>query len=138
MKNCLSVEQSAELIKRGVSADKASIVCIDFNGTYAYVSGEEVQTIRDCVNGKFYVEESRVFTLADLLAMLPITIGNFLLSISTSSDGTWCVAYELYDNDDDWWSVVRDVQFTHVETELIDALFGLLCELIDHNHVKLD
>lgn len=71
MKTILSIQESAELIKRGVSADRASMVCMDFNGTYAYVCGDEEQTVRYCVNDQFYVEENRVFTLADLLSLLP-------------------------------------------------------------------
>lgn len=137
MKTTLTPEQSATLIAKGISADKASIVRLDFNGTYAYVSGEESQTARDCVNGQFYVEECRVFSLADIISLLPITIGDFTLDISTASDGTWIVAYSLYDNNDDLWAVVRDVQFLHVETELIDTLFDVLCELLDNGYINL-
>ena len=74
MKQTLSVEQSATLIAKGISADKASMVRLDFNGTYAYVSGEEAQSVRDCVNGQFYVEECRVFALADITALLRLPL----------------------------------------------------------------
>lgn len=138
MKQMLSVEQSAELIKRGVSADKASMVCMDFNGTYAYVCGEESHTVRDCVNGQFYVEESRVFTLADLLSLLPKEViadtrfcKNETCPINIRWDytmGIWFVVYELVSLPD---GIGED-------SELINALFSTLLWAIDHNHVKLD
>ena len=71
MKTQLTAEQSAKLIELGVSPERASETRIDFNGRYAYVCGEEAQLVRDCVNSHFYVEECRIFTLADICALLP-------------------------------------------------------------------
>lgn len=124
MKKLLSAEQSATLIAKGISADKAS------------GQGEKIYKPVVLQNGsikRVFDGYTPIFTLADICGLLPKTIGNFTLDISTLSDGTWSVAYHLYDNDDDWWSVVRDVQFVHVETELIDALYSLLCLVIEQN-----
>ena len=71
MKTTLTVEESARLIELGVDPKMASTTCINFNGTYAYVSGEESETVRDCVNGQYYTEECSCFTLADILSILP-------------------------------------------------------------------
>lgn len=141
MRTTLTIEQSAELIKRGVSADKASMVCLDFNGTYAYVSGEEVQTVRDCVNGQFYVEESRVFALADLLSLLPkeITITMDFYNVSrlaclhiSATNERWYVSYKYEFEEREYWCKMFNSE------NLIDALCKLLLWAIDHNHVKLD
>lgn len=134
MKNLLTIKQSAELIKRGVSADKASMVCMDFNGTYAYVGGEEAQTVRDCVNGQFYVEESRVFSLSDLLLLLPkkITLEpgmNACLNIFMADDDYCVTSYTLNNNA----SIVAIGP-----CEPIDSVYRTLLWVIDHNHVKLD
>lgn len=134
MKTTLTIEKSAELIKRGVKADKASMVCLDFNGTYAYVSGAEAQTVRDCVNGQFYVEESRVFSLSDLLLLLPKHIpfanAEWYLNIQWEIlDNKWHVQYLDFDHDDE---VVKEEE----APELIDALYQLTLAVI--NHVKLD
>lgn len=135
MKQNLTIEQSTELIKRGVSAGKASMVCMNFNGTYAYVSGEEAQTVRDCVNGQFYVEESRVFALADLLSLLPKEIKQGTTVYELLIEGVetnWRVRYYYADLDG------YDSTEAFNEEELIDALYKLLLWSIDNNHVKLD
>lgn len=132
MKTTLTIEQSAELIKRGVNPDKASMVCMDFNGTYVYVSGEETQTVRDCVNGQFYVEESRVFILSDLLSLLPKTInnGNYYLDLSYGF-GDWTVSYILWDSCDEE-TYIEDTQGEKTEKELVDALYELLLWCLDN------
>lgn len=129
MKTTLTIEQSSTLINKGVSEEKASIVCIDFNGTYAYVGGEESQTVRDCVNGQFYVEESRVFTLTDLLSLLPKTL-NFKDLYMECLGATWEVGYR-YER-----KTFSISEVIHKE-ELIDALYELVIWCID-NLVGLD
>lgn len=136
MKTTITPKQSAELIKRGVSADKASMFCIDFNGTYAYVSGDEVQTVRVCVNSHFYVEESRVFTLADLLSLLP---NNYPGDELNSGDKRVYLTITAVDWDR-WmakYSTVHKVIAARIHDEMIDAVYELLLWAIDHNHVKL-
>lgn len=137
IKNYLTAEQSATLIAKGISADKASMVRLDFNGTYAYVSGEEAQSVRDCVNGQFYVEECRVFALADITALLPnelstdtIMCDNDICPISIRWDKNcqkWFVGYDL---------VPRPVG-VGVDSELIDALYSLLCWTIEKGYIDL-
>ena len=60
-----------ELQSLGLDCSDASMVCINFNGTYAYVCGQEAEAIKDCINGKFYVEISPAYTLEDILMKLP-------------------------------------------------------------------
>ena len=116
MKNLLTPEQSAELIKRGVSADKAS------NNSYNY----------HC----HYHEP--IFTLADLLSLLPTSImhGNFKMNIAHNSNG-WNASYILWDSCLEGL-YVRDEDGDMTADELIDALYELLLWCLDNNHVKLD
>lgn len=124
MKTELTREQSAHLIELGVSADKASATCLDFNGTCAYVSGEEANTVRDCVNGQFYVEESKVFTLANVMELLPKEICSvereisYYLSMVTSTfNSSASYSHTCY---------TKGFGPTKIATELIDALYELL------------
>lgn len=66
----LSPEQMHKLKSLGLDCSDASMVCINFNGTYAYVGGEEAEAVMDCINGKFYVEFSPAYTLEDILMKL--------------------------------------------------------------------
>lgn len=146
MKTTLTIQESATLISKGVSPERASMVCMDFNGTYAYVCGGEAQTVRDCVNGKFYVEESRVFTLTDLLSLLPKEIEVDFPDADGGIDiedcylcTQWCINGDYADNHQ--WCVFYTPGFQVVgdscAKELIDALYKLLLWAIDRNHVKL-
>lgn len=70
MKTTLTIQESAELIKRGVSADKAS----------------------ECEDGDF--RDIPAFTLADLLSLLPKKIDNtYRLTIQSCDWPTWIVCY---------------------------------------------
>lgn len=64
MKQMLSVEQSAELIKRGVSKDKAS----EKERVYKPVMAQ------NGVVHNIYVSDVPTFTLADLLSLLPVDV----------------------------------------------------------------
>lgn len=84
MKTTLTIEQSAELIKRGVSSDKASK---RVTRQVADSRGREIEKLRlkrwkDCVPyekatmtnlhvGLMRFEHKEIFTLADLLSLLP-------------------------------------------------------------------
>lgn len=98
-KDMLSVEQSAELIRRGVRPDAASMIRIDFGDSYAYVCGEQAQTVMDCVKGKYLIAEDRVFTTLDILHILPRKVKNYwgdwceLLGINMTNLSGWCVSY---------------------------------------------
>lgn len=120
MKNCLSIEQSSELIKRGVSGDKASVKC-PIDAPYR-TSG-------------IYI--ASVFTLADLLSLLPKEIDGCNLAIGASKE-EWRVAYELseLDVDGDNFVITRTIIIQFAK-ELVDALFLALCNCLD-NHIKLD
>lgn len=109
MKQTLSIEQSAELIKRGVSKDNASRRTPDYHDT-------------------------PIFTLTDLLSLLPKHLpfanAEWYLNIQWDiSWGKWHVQYLDFDHDDE---VVKEEE----APELIDALYLLILAVI--NHVKLD
>ena len=132
MRNLLTAEESAKLIELGVSPERASEICIDFNGAgrYAYVCGEEAQLVRYCVNGHFYVEECRIFTLADILDILPKEIEDYHLSIESFKE-THYTTY-IRDNYDDYLIPHKDAP------ELIDALYSLLVWCLEKGYVKLN
>lgn len=121
MKTTLTIEQSAELIKRGVSARKASK---NYVGRWEHSS-----------EGSFADPDSvePLFTLADLLSLLPKRICHdnttFTLDIHANSVG-WQTFYFNPDADINiGWACAA---------ELIDSLYETLCFIIDRNHVKLD
>ena len=130
MKTQLTAEESAKLIELGVSPERASETRMDFNGTYAYVQGEESQLVRNCVNGHFYVEECRIFTLADILDILPKEVkihrdGDTLSMIYHC--GQWRVGYS---------NCAEYCNHTKVAPELIDALYSLLVWCLEKGYVK--
>lgn len=147
MKTTLTIEQSAELIKRGVSSDKASKRA---TRQVADSRGREIEKLRlkrwkDCVPyekatmtnlrvGLIRFEHKEIFTLADLLSLLPkhISFANAEWYLNIQWDiswGKWCVQYLDFDHDDE---VVKEEE----APELIDALYLLTLAVI--NHVKLD
>lgn len=113
MKNLLTPEQSAELINRGVSKDKASRRTPDYHDT-------------------------PLFTLADLLSLLPKRL------YGEETDYCDCELH-IHANKLGWSASYMEIRGSEVVVmkltsygfELIDALFSLLCKLLD-NHVKLD
>lgn len=117
MKTTLTIEQSAELIKRGVSADKAS---------YDSCATSVGSTVRTPIQP--------IFTLTDLLSLLPKHIpfanAEWYLNIQWDIlDNKWHVQYLDFDHYDE---VVKEEE----APELIDALYLLTLAVI--NHVKLD
>lgn len=118
-KSCLTAEQSATLIAKGISADKAS----------------EIKEYDDEVS-KWTHRGAPIFTLADVCALLPkevvtdtIMRENDVCPISIRWDKNcqkWFVGYDL----------VPHPVGVGVDSELIDALFSTLCWAID-NHVKV-
>lgn len=123
MKNCLSIKQSAELIKRGVSEERASEYKL--NPAFDDLALE-------------WRKPFPAFTLADLLSLLPKKLYgeetdycDCELHIHANKLG-WSASYmELRGSE------VAVMKLTSYGVELIDALFSLLCKLLD-NHVKLD
>lgn len=118
MKTILTIQESAELIKRGVGTNKAS-------GTY-------VGRWEHSSEGPFADPDSvePLFTLADLLSLLPKKIDDtYRLKIQSCDWPTWTVCYTDFQSGAKGW---------HQSMELIDALYKLLLWSIDNNHVKLD
>lgn len=112
MKTTLTAEQSAELIKHGVDKDKASLMQDDDRGRWPYPSVP-------------------IFTLADLLALLPKNIDTiYSLEICADNSG-WDIVYGTYNEGYEPKHIAAD-------KELVNALYSALCWAIDHNHVKLD
>lgn len=117
MKNLLTVEQSAELIKRGVSANRA----------------HEIKVYDDPVS-EWTHKGCPLFTLADLLSFLPkkITLEpgiDACLNIFMADDDYCVTSYTLNNNA----SIVAIGP-----CEPIDSFYRTLLWAIDHNHVKLD
>lgn len=161
MKTTLTIEQSAELIKRGVSKDKASdaLIYLDYageevephkvfkregdgvlltrlrNGTVIGVEAKMVHKDSDCK----YSES--IFTLSDLLSILPkeITVTMEFYDVDrlaclhiSSTTEKWYVSYKYEFEEREYWCKMFNSE------ELIDALYKLLLWDINHNHIKLD
>lgn len=122
MKNQLSIQESAELIKRGVSKNRASNV---------------MECFADTSDGTSMGYLPR-FTLTDLCSLLPkkITFGhrtNCRLKIQPIISSKDCIS--------EVWQACylhTSLKANAEAPELIDALYELLLWAIDHNHVKLD
>lgn len=117
MRTTLTIEQSAELIKRGVSASRA----------------HEIKVYNDPVS-EWTHKGCPLFTLADLLSLLPkkITLEpgmNACLNIFMADDDYCVTSYTLSNNA----SIVAIGP-----CEPIDSFYSTLLWAIDHNHVKLD
>ena len=132
MKTTLTVEESARLIELGVDPKMASTTCINFNGTYAYVSGEESGTVRDCVSSRYYTEERPCFSIADLLSILPkeIEYNNARISLQMYQHlaGYWIASYVKYSGNE----LIHQKPLC-AEKELIDALNSLLIWVLENN-----
>lgn len=129
MKTTLTIEQSTELVKRGVS--------------------EDIVTTRiPVVNGRGFVYKySPIFTLTDILSLLPKEIEVDFPNADGGIDTEdcylctqWCINGDYSDNHQ--WCVFYTPGFQVVgdscAKELIDALYKCLIWAIDHKHVKLD
>lgn len=126
MKQMLSAEQSAELIKRGVSAEKASM------------SNATMQAAVDA-RGIVRIPRQPIFTLADLFAMLPKGIIYNGLSCKLRITSWYDEPYFAgYMNQVGKYIMGNPYDAPFDSEELIDVIFELLCWAIDHNHVKLD
>ncbi|MDE6246663.1 MAG: hypothetical protein K2M41_02320 [Muribaculaceae bacterium] len=141
MKTTLTPEESQRLIDLGVDPKMASTTCINFNGTYAYVSGEESETVRDCVNDQYYTEECRCFSIADILSILPKEIEDSNLDIiSTQVDiknhkkvSGWMVTYT-----DNYNDLAFGDESVFQSSELIDALNKLAIWCLENGHFKTE
>lgn len=145
MKTTLTIEQSAELIKRGVSADKASEIFIDAGEHGMFSTPKATSMMLECAREAKVI--SPIFTLTDLLSLLPEKIK----VDSPNADGSfdtedcylcmqWCTDRDCADNYQ--WCIYYTSGFQAVgdsyAKELIDALYKCLIWAIEHGHVKLD
>lgn len=115
MKTTLTPEQSATLIAKGISADKAS------------------EKKREYTDLGTFIGDTPIFTLADICGLLPkeivtdtIMCENDVCPISIRWDKNcqkWFVGYDL----------VPHPVGVGVDSELIDALFSTLCWVIEKN-----
>lgn len=144
MKKLLSAEQSATLIAKGISADKASMFAWQKvrDGKGNPLSKKEKNckynhgiTLKKgmMVCGLERIEYTPIFTLADICSLLPkevvtdtIMCENDVCPISIRWDKNcqkWFVGYDL----------VPHPVGVGVDSELIDALFSTLCWVIEKN-----
>ena len=118
MKTSLTPEQSATLIAKGISADKAS----------------EIAEYDDEVS-QWTHRGAPIFTLADLFALIPKTIpdddnkpyGYHRFGIAIDHKMLWCVSY--------FGNCYRHIGFDNVE--LIDSLYRLVGWLADNKLIDL-
>lgn len=146
MKTTLTTEQSATLIAKGISVDKASMFAwqkvYDYKGNPLSKKDKNSEynhgiTLKKemMICGLEHIEYKPIFTLADICALLPkeivtdtIMCENDTCPISIRWDENckkWFVGYDL---------VPRSVG-VGVDSELIDALFSTLCWVIDNGHL---
>lgn len=122
MKTTLTIEQSAELIKCGVPNNRTS----DFKA----VSSTNPRGI-----GGQVVMAKPIFTLADLLSLLPKSIeyegyAEAKLNIYTRPHRRECWVAKYIVS-------AKTIPYDGAGEELIDALYEVLWKLLN-NHVKLD
>ena len=111
MKTLLTVEESQRLIDLGVDPKLAS---------YTDVVADE--------SGNHYVEKL-IFSLTDILSILPKEINGYHLNIEASEQG-YEVCYKL-------WDTYHFMGATE-SPELIDALYQLLIWCLEHKIIKLN
>lgn len=117
MKQNLTIKQSAELIKRGVSPERATRVPL------CATSPDEPRW------------SEPIFTIADLLSLLPKSIeyngyAEAKLNIYTRPHRRECWVAKYIVS-------AKTISYDGAGEELIDALYEVLWKLLD-NHVKLD
>lgn len=122
LKTQLTAEESAKLIELGVSPERAS----ESKSSVAYGNG---------VRGIMKVPETPIFTLADLVSLLPKSIehGGYAeakLNIYTRPHRRECWVAKYIVS-------AKTIPYDGAGDELIDALYEVLYKLLD-NHVKLD
>lgn len=129
MKTTLTPEQSATLIAKGISADKAS------------GQGEKIYKPITLQNGsikRVFDGYTPIFTLADICALLPKgVIHNGLsckLRITSWYDEPYFAGYE---NQVGKYIMGNPYDAPFSAEELIDALYELLLWAIGHRHIDL-
>ena len=122
MKTQLTAEESAKLIELGISPERAS----ESNSSVAYGNG---------ARGIMKVPETPIFTLADILDILPKEINAFgipaRLQMYNHPAEYWIASYVTYDG-----GTLTYQNPCSAEKELIDALYSLLVWCLEKGYVK--
>lgn len=122
MKTQLTAEESAKLIELGVSPERAS----ESDSSVAYGNG---------ARGIMKVPETPIFTLADILDILPKEINAFgipaRLQMYNHPAEYWIASYVTYDG-----GTLTYQNPCSAEKELIDALYSLLVWCLEKGYVK--
>lgn len=109
MKTLLTIEQSANLISKGIDAYKASAIIANDDSVSQWTD-----------RGK------PIFTLYDLLSIIPQAdrdLGGIMIDFDVER-GKWASTYEFFD-------------YIAYEDELIDSLYKLILYLFDNSDVNL-
>ncbi|MDE6649781.1 MAG: hypothetical protein K2K45_07610 [Muribaculaceae bacterium] len=115
MKDKLTVEESTRLIELGVDAKLAS----------KHTLGVQIPTDIPNVYRKIDGGEP-IFTLADLISILPKEIDCYYLNISAYM-AEWCVSYERTSCCD-----IFEIKCSRSAPELIDALYQLAIYVLEN------
>lgn len=123
MKTTLTPSQSATLIAKGISADKAS------------GQGEKIYKPITLQNGsikRVFDGYTPIFTLADICELLPkeLMIDGVTYYLNMLCMETWVANYINAVGDDYVTGIL------HSTTELIDALYNILLWCLDNNLIK--
>ena len=122
MKTQLTAEESAKLIELGVSPERVS----ESKSSVAYGNG---------ARGIMKVPEMPIFTLADILDILPKEINSFgipaRLQMYNHPAEYWIASYVTYDG-----GTLTYQNPCSAEKELIDALYSLLVWCLEKGYVK--
>lgn len=120
MKKYLTKEQSKELIESGIHSDKASFIVWkptrDFSNNRIDIKVNEhlvLKPFRPAIMGFEQFDCHDVFSLSDLMEILPTDIDGNDILIKHVKNG-WSVCY------------VNCEGSTHIQSELIDALYHIL------------
>lgn len=113
MKIILTPEQSSTLKSKGIRADKAREKKREYTDLGTFIGNE------------------LIFTLADLLSLLPKEIENGLYNLELSADKVgWDVIYRSYHEGYEPYHIASD-------KELIDAFYTALLWCIENEYVDL-
>lgn len=157
MKTTLTPEESQRLIELGVDPKMATMCMLYFTesdtsepipssevwedcGKLLCNISDEVENVEckivpiDSDYDQSSKEETPIFTIADILSILPKEINGYHLNIDAMPEG-YNVGYILWDEDTD---AVKDfLNYSYFAPELIDALNTLLVWCLEQKTIKL-
>lgn len=135
MKTELTLEQSARLIELGVDASKASATKYEISETETYCGyAREIVVVDGYIDD--YLCRENIFTLADILELLPKEIKNVYgdpYGLNLNWDKDWEAAYF---NVAQFMFCQGGVLHYCTAPELIDALHELLVWCINNKHIE--